>query len=111
MKLSFDHVGVVSSDLAKATDFYVRLLGGSVSSMGGHSVVVAGEVRIALVPRHDDDPSSLPWGHHVAVRAPIAEREALLSRLTELGAPYEDVRGRVYTRDPDGTTLEIVFDA
>lgn len=64
----------------------------------------------ALVPRRDGDPSSLPWGQHVAVRAPMAEREALLSRLSELGAPYEEVRGRIYTADPDGLTLEIVFD-
>jgi len=74
------------------------------------AVVVAGDVRLALVPRRDIDPSSLPWGQHVAVRAPVAEREALLSRLTDLGAPYEEVRGRVYTADPDGLTLELVFD-
>ena len=62
------------------------------------------------MPRRDDDPPSLPWGQHVAVRAAGAERDALLARLGELGAPFEEVRGRIYTRDPGGMTLEILFD-
>lgn len=110
MTFSFDHIGITTSDVAKSTRFYVELLGGTVARMGGHQVVVAGEVRIAIVPRREDDPSRLPWGQHVAIRASVAERASLLARLTELGAPYQDVRGRIYTRDPDGTTLELVFE-
>lgn len=110
MKFSFDHIGITSSDPVKSTRFYVHLFGGTVASMGGHTVVVAGDLRIAVVPRREDDPSTLPWGQHVAIRAPIAERAPLLARLTELGAPYEDVRGRLYTQDPDGMTLEFLFE-
>lgn len=76
----------------------------------GHTAVTAGDVCIAVVPRRDEDPGCYPFGRHMAFRVPASERAELLTRLAELGADFEDVRGRVYTQDPDGLTLELVFE-
>lgn len=110
MKLSLDHFGIVASEPARTIDFYVRLLDGRPLSMGGHTVVAAGDVRIAVVPRRPDDPEGYGYGHHLALRAAPEEREAILARLAALGAPHQEVRGRIYTRDPDGLTLELTFE-
>lgn len=109
MNITLDHIGIVSSDPARTIDFYVRLLDGTASPMAGHVVVSAGEVRIAVVARRDGDPDAYAYGHHLALHASMADHEALLARLNELGAPHEDVRGRIYTRDPDGLTVELTF--
>ncbi len=110
MSLTLDHLGVVARDPARTIDFYVRLLDGVAREMPGHVVVVAGDVRIAVVPRREGDPERYGHGHHLALRAPRAERDAILARLEALGAARQDVQGRVYTRDPDGLTLELLFE-
>jgi catechol 2,3-dioxygenase-like lactoylglutathione lyase family enzyme len=110
MNVLVHHLGIVSTDLPRTIDFYVRLLGGSVAAMGGHTVVTAGDVRIAVVPRRDTDPQGYARGHHVAFQLPVEGRHALLAELDELGAPHEDAGGRIYTRDPDGLTLEFMFE-
>lgn len=78
--------------------------------MAGHTVVTSGAVRIAIVAATADDPAGYARGHHLAFRLGTAERAPLLERLRELGAPHQDVRGRLYTRDPDGFTLEFLFE-
>lgn len=105
-----DHVGIICSDLPRSVDFYIRLLGATSTAMDGHTVVAAGSVRIALVPRRDGDPSTYGWGHHLCIRVQPSEREALVSRLEELGSRQEDVRGRLYSHDPDGFVLEFLFE-
>lgn len=111
MDIGIHHVGVVTRDLERSTAFYTRLLGGRVEPMAGHTIVESGAVRIAIVVATAEDPATYARGHHLAFRLGAAERAPLLERLNELGAPHEDVRGRLYTQDPDGFTLEFLFEA
>lgn len=104
-----DHVGIVCSDLPRSTAFYTHLLEATVTPLGGHTVVAAGGVHIALVPRRDGDPSTPGWGHHLCIRLHARDRPALVSRLASLGSRHEEVEDRLYTHDPDGFVLELVF--
>lgn len=110
MQLTIDHVGIACSDLTRTLAFYTRLLGGTAAPRAGHTVVTAGNVRLAFVPRREDDPPGLPWGQHLALSVATQERDAILARLAELGAEHQEVRGRIYTRDPDGFVIELVFE-
>ncbi|HSF15835.1 MAG TPA: VOC family protein [Vicinamibacteria bacterium] len=110
MSIAIHHLGIVSSHSSRSINFYRRLLDGKTKAMAGHTAVTAGDVCIAIVPRRDEDPGRYPFGLHMAFRVPASERAELLTRLAELGADFDDVRGRVYTRDPDGLTLELVFE-
>lgn len=105
-----DHIGIVSSDPARTIEFYCHLLGATATPMAGHVAVVLGALRIAVVARRAGDPDRYAHGHHLALRAPRGERQALLARIAELGVGHEEVRGRIYTRDPDGMTLELTFE-
>lgn len=110
MPLRIDHVGIACSDLARSLEFYTSLLEGTAEQRAGHTVITAGALRLALVPRETDAPRATDRGHHLALRAPSEDRPALLARLLALGAHWEDVRGRVYTLDPDGFVLEFLFE-
>ena len=105
---TFDHVGLAARDVPRAVDFYVRLLDGRPEPLGHHTLVRAGAVAIALTPWADDEPASLPRGHHVAIRVAAAEVETWWARVEALGAPFEDAPGRRYLRDPDGNVIELV---
>ncbi|MFN7147403.1 MAG: VOC family protein [Myxococcota bacterium] len=109
MNIVLHHLGVVAADPDRTIDFYARLFDATTARMAGHTVVAAGSVRIAVVPRRDTDPPTYAWGSHVAIQVSIEARESLLARLGALGASYEDVGGRLYTRDPDGLTIEVLF--
>lgn len=105
---SFDHVGLAARDVPRAVEFYVRLLDGRPEPLGHHTIVRTGSVAIAITPWGDDEPASLPRGHHVAIRFPAAETERWWARVEALGAPFEDAPGRRYLRDPDGNVIELV---
>lgn len=112
MQIRLHHLGIVSRDVPASTTFYVRLLDGAVlpTPLAGHTLIRAGDVHVAIVPWQDGDPDRYAWGHHVALTVPEAMRAALLARIAELGCAHEEVRGRVYLRDPDGFTVELVFE-
>lgn len=109
MNIDIHHIGVVARDPRRSVAFYTRLLGGRAERLAGHTVVTAAGLRIAITEAAATDPPSYARGHHVAFRLAAAERSPLIERLVELGVPHEDVRGRLYTRDPDGFTLEFLF--
>lgn len=109
MNITIHHIGIVSRDVQRSVAFYARLLDGRSEPLGGHTVVTTAHVRIAITEARPTDPPGYAWGHHVAFVLPAAERPHLIERLGELGAAHEDVRGRIYARDPDGFTLEFLF--
>jgi len=111
MPISVHHVGIPAADPARSEQFWATLLGGAVEHRFGHAVISTddGAVQIAVVPRRPDDPPGHAHGAHLCLAAPESERAALLARLAALGAPSEEVRGRLYARDPDGYTLEFQF--
>lgn len=103
----FHHVGVAARDPERTIAFYAHLLGARTVAMHGHVVVVAGSVRIAVVA---DEPIALPRAHHLALAFPADAKDVLVARLDELDAEHEDVRGRIYVRDPDGLVVELIFE-
>ncbi|MFO7179598.1 MAG: VOC family protein [Pseudomonadota bacterium] len=109
MPIRIDHVGIACTDVARSLEFYSRLLAGTAEQRAGHLVITAGALRLALVPR-ETAATRTDRGQHLALRTSLEERPLLLERLRELGAPWEDVRGRLYTQDPDGFVLEFLFD-
>lgn len=109
MDIGVHHIGIVTRDLPRSLAFYAQLLGARSEPLAGHTLLVVGSVRLALTEARPTDPPGYAWGHHVAFALPAAERPALIERLSALRAPHEDVRGRLYARDPDGFTLEFLF--
>lgn len=108
MNLVFHHVGVVADDLDASVAFYRALFDAVPEpSAVGHVLLRAGAVCFAVVPRRPDDPAGHAWGQHLALSVDMP-REVVLARVRALGAPHEEVRRRVYVRDPDGFTLEIL---
>lgn len=110
MKLVIHHLGLASKDPARTIAFYERLLDGSTAHLAGHTVVTAGAVRLAVVPRREGDPEQPAWGQHLALQLPAEARATVLARLDALGAGHQETHGRLYTRDPDGLTLELLFE-
>jgi catechol 2,3-dioxygenase-like lactoylglutathione lyase family enzyme len=110
MKLTVHHLGIVARDVAVSTDFYLRLLDAEVlpTPQAGHVLLRAGDLHLALVPPNEGDPDGYAWGNHLALET-TETPAAILGRLAALGCVHENVRGRVYTRDPDGFTLEFLF--
>lgn len=110
MQLSLHHLGIVARDVSVSTDFYVRLVEAEVlpTPMAGHTLLRAGALHLALVPRKEGDPEGHAWGSHLAVETSETP-EVIFERLASLGAAHECVRGRVYARDPDGFTIEFLF--
>ena len=106
----FDHVGLVCSDLSQSLDFYIAVLGGTAESQAGHTVITAGEVRIALVSCSPGDSMQHARGEHLAIRFSSEARSIILGRLATLKVAYEEVHGRVYVRDPDGFVVEFLFE-
>src|SRR5690606_17077153 len=96
MPIRIDHVGIACTDVARSLEFYSRLLAGTAAQRAGHLVITAGALRLALVPR-ETAATRTDRGQHLALRTSLEERPLLLERLRELGAPWEDVRGRLYT--------------
>lgn len=105
------HVGVVVQDVARSTDLLVQLLDAEVlpAPSAGHTLLRVGGIHLALVPRQDGDPTVRAWGEHLAFSVPPSSRAELVARLDRLGCVHEDVRGRLYARDADGLTLELLF--
>lgn len=109
--LSVHHVGIVADDLDRAVSFYETLLGAAREDRIGHTLVSAGDVRIAIVARGPEDPKTWARGAHLCLCAPVERRNVLIERIRELAAPHEETRGRLYVRDPEGYTLEFLFSA
>lgn len=108
--MHIDHVGLVASDPERTIAFYCSLLDGSLEVRAGHTVVQAGEIRIAISPSVPTEPRPRQFarGEHLALRLPQAIEKIMLNRVAEL--PHETVNGRVYVTDPDGFVVELVFE-
>ena len=109
MTFHVHHIGVAACDVERTLAFYETLFDGRREPLGGQMLVVAGELRVAVVPLRDDDPRGHAAGLHVAVALPTSARQDVEQRLRALGAPHEPARSSLYVRDPDGLTLELVF--
>jgi len=110
MNLSFHHVGIAASDPDRTIAFFCTLLDGRTEPGPGHTLVVAGGVRLAIVARRDGEPTTRAHGDHFALSVPAADRALLFERIVALGVPHEDLRGRLYVLDPDGATVELLFE-
>lgn len=112
MQVTIDHLGIVTDDVEASVSFYVELLGGEEVEAPrlGHRLVRSGALTLAIVPRTASDPLEYAHGSHLALRMPSTSREELLRRLDCLGAARQEVRGRIYTRDPGGFVLEFLFE-
>jgi glyoxalase family protein len=129
------HVGLVSRQIDRTIDFYQRVLGlGSLGRGTAPYHDAPGSARLASAPAHYfgdgaegsrsvvsiiDDPGAAPGApgiggtHHFAMA--VANREILLRwkrRLLDQGYPVNGILDRhyfqsIYTRDPDGTIVEL----
>ncbi|MCB9761657.1 MAG: VOC family protein [Alphaproteobacteria bacterium] len=109
LDVRFDHVGLVARDPARTAAFYCTLLQGEEVYYGPLLTVQAGAVELAISPLAPGASLDHPRDLHVGLRVPPEALPALKERLARLGAPFQEVDGRLYTRDPDGLTVE--FDA
>jgi glyoxalase family protein len=129
------HIALVSRDAARTADFYGRVLGLSALGNGPAPFAAAGRAGeiseapahffgdgaghagsiISVLDRPNAEPGSPGIGgtHHFALA--VADRELLLQwkrRLLDEGYPVNGILDRhyfrsIYTRDPDGTIVEL----
>lgn len=118
MSLSFHHLAIQCSDLARAERFYREVLGLEVLQRwprpegGDRSVWLAvGEGFLAL-ERAEHAPAPSPWRdgaaglHLVALRVPRGERAAWEARLAARGVEIvHRTRWTLYVRDPEGNRV------
>ena len=79
MSLRVDHVGVAAADVAASRAFYTALLAGEATTRAGHTLVSAGGVHLAIVPRGPADPVGVAHGHHLALALPASDAEVQVS--------------------------------
>lgn len=111
------------SDLARARQFYVDVLGLAVSAdfgdacflqTGQHSTIIlfdlaALEKRVSVIPAHGAHGRG-----HIALAIPSAELNAWRERLNAHGVPIEHEQTwsqgthSIYFRDPDDNSLELI---
>lgn len=111
MTLSLHHIGLSTRDLTRRTALLVCLLGAEVlpAPETGHVLLQLGGARLALVPWREGDPDAPARGDHLAFSLPRGAREELLRRAGALGCASSAVEGRLYLRDHEGLTLELLF--
>lgn len=122
-ELAFSHVGLHATDLDAMEDFYVRVLGLTVTDRGA-----LGATRLVFLSRDPTEhhqivfasgrPEALPFNvvNQVSFRvADLAGLRALSRRLRD--APATDLAPvthgnaiSLYFRDPEGNRLEVFFD-
>ncbi|MCB9640414.1 MAG: VOC family protein [Myxococcales bacterium] len=109
MTPTIHHVGLVSFNLAHTTAFYCALFDAQPLHQNGHTLVPIGPCMLAISPKKPEDPENYAWGHHLALSWPASPKDALLQKLQDLQAPCQEVQGRLYVKDPDGFTLEFLW--
>jgi glyoxylase I family protein len=116
--LGLDHVVLRVADLARAIDFYERVLGLHVERRLEKPKLVqlrAGESLIDLVPAEEGKPAGRNMDHF-AVRIQNFDAAALKAHLERHGVAVGEVHERygaegygssIYIADPDGNTVEL----
>lgn len=112
MSVQLHHLGLVCRDLERTAQFYLEALGATRSEGPGfgHLLLTLGHVRLALVPWRPGDPEHPGHGQHLALSWPRAERADRLAQFERLALPWQEVGERIYLRDPEGFTLELLFE-
>jgi catechol 2,3-dioxygenase-like lactoylglutathione lyase family enzyme len=112
-----DHVALGVSDVERAADWYVEVLGFERRYPGmwnGVPVFIGkGKTAIALFPRKSRATQSEALGGmlHLALRADKSNFEAAQKSLKDRGITFQfqdhEISHSIYFRDPDGINLEI----
>ncbi|MDP6709520.1 MAG: VOC family protein [Alphaproteobacteria bacterium] len=119
-----DHLALISSDLDATIRFYTEILGMRLAKvvpnrdeptsthifldMGGGNMLAFFDF-----PEKSSSPTVRGIGsmHHVALKATVAQYQALLARLGERKIAYslhgDEEKGSVYLRDPDNILVEV----
>ena len=122
--LRLDHASVMTTQLDRAIDFYVDILGLSLRVVEDDPIR-SGRRRAMLVDDEGHDvieiiemtdlvhPTIPGRGgiHHIGFRLPPREWHSLRSRLDASSYPYQETNGCLFLRDADGLVLEIEQDA
>jgi catechol 2,3-dioxygenase-like lactoylglutathione lyase family enzyme len=118
------HLALVSSNLQQTIEFYTHVLGMPLVKivpnrdeptsthiffdMGGGNMLAFFDF-----PEHHTEPTHLGVGsmHHVAIRTPPEDYQAILQRLRRQGVRHavhgSDTAGSIYLHDPDGIVVEM----
>ncbi|WP_236515827.1 VOC family protein [Sandaracinus amylolyticus] len=107
-----DHVGLTVRDLARSVAFYRDVIGlelGVAPKGPPGATLRAGAVEIVLSTWRpgEAEPGVVPRGDHLALRT-TTSLDPFVARLRAAGTEHAVVDGRVYLRDPDGHTVEVL---
>src|SRR5213083_2651172 len=101
-RLSFSHVGIFVTDLARMEDFYTRVLGFTVTDRGDLETA-RGRLQFVFLSRD-------PREHHQVVMASGRPADLPFNPITEISPVSHGNALSVYFRDPEGNRLELFVD-
>src|SRR5467141_3893637 len=114
-RLSFSHVGIFVTDIARMEDFYTRVLGFTVTDRGDLETA-RGRLQFVFLSRD-------PREHHQVVMASGRPAELPFNPINQISFRMADFAGvreiypvshgnalSVYFRDPEGNRLELFID-
>lgn len=111
MKVQLHHIGLAVGDIDATIEALSAALGAvrAPAPLAGHTLLRIGDLRLALVARTGNDPRERAWGDHLALTVPAASRHEVVGALLAKGWQAQEVRGRIYVRNDDGSlTLELL---
>jgi catechol 2,3-dioxygenase-like lactoylglutathione lyase family enzyme len=105
---TINHVSLYVSDLQRSTEFYQRVLGGTVNKRDGNNQIFFGKDFLVLRP---DKPAGKV--DHIAVGVDNFNKESVTADLKARGATPKDEKGGVgfYVADPDGFPVQLTSSA
>lgn len=119
-QIRLDHASIMTTNLSSSIAFYVDMLGLELRIIeddpirqGRRRAMLMDKDRrdvLELIEMPEMAHPAIPGRggmHHLGFRLPQRAWHALRSRLDAAGWAYQEVEGRLFTRDSDGLVLEI----
>lgn len=107
--VAVNHISYQVADYAKTRDWYVGLLGMTVSGDNGRQCNLSfGSHGTWLLPRNARDAGSAPKVDHIAYTIETWDKDAVKAELERRGlSPRPDTDNSFHVKDPDGFDVQI----